>query len=87
MFPKISNKLLQNTALTLSHFEGEIATPKLLGNMEALSEVEQTPLRFDNFPCHSQAVERTLGTLNFLQFSVKAFQISEIIKNLSVCFL
>ena len=47
----------------LSHFEGETATPPLLGKIETLSKVEQTSLRFDDIPYHNQAVERTVAAV------------------------
>ena len=45
----------------LSHSEGAIAIPPMLQKTEILNEVEQTPLWFDDIPCHSQAVEQTVA--------------------------
>ena len=36
----------------------ELATPPLLGGRVNLTEIELSPIRFDDISCHSQAVER-----------------------------
>ena len=36
----------------------ELATPPLLRGRENLTEIELSPFRFDDIPCHNQAVER-----------------------------
>ena len=39
----------------------ELATPPLLRGRVNLTEIELSPLWFDDIPCHSQAVERMVA--------------------------